>query len=378
MPRTAIDLQNAVRARLLEKTALVGTLNEEDIARVIREVSPLVGADLLHSMTREIYADIDGIGPLQQFLADDDITDVMAVAKRGVWVERSGVLERTPLDLSETQIRQIIERIVGPLGLRIDRASPMVDARLADGSRVNAIAPPLAIDGPCLTIRKFAMRQIPLTCIAAPHLIPLLTQFVAMRCNIIVSGGTGAGKTTLLNALSGYIDERERVVTIEDTAELRLQQRHIVRLEARPANSEGVGCITIRDLVRNALRMRPDRIIVGEVRGAEALDMIQAMNTGHEGSLSTCHANSCGDALHRIETMMLMSDVSLPISAVRRQIASAVDFIVQIRRSKTGKREVVEIAEVQLLEDTIIATSIANATTLLKQPCRPRALGAVS
>ncbi|MBK9180241.1 MAG: CpaF family protein [Acidimicrobiales bacterium] len=263
-----------------------------------------------------------------------------------VWVERRGRVERTPLTLDGPTIEHLIERIVAPLGLRIDRASPLVDARLPDGSRVNAVVPPLAVDGPCLTIRRFGARAVTLAEVCPPGVAPFLAWAVGARCNVLVSGGTGAGKTTLLNALAGEIPAEERVVTVEDAAELRLPREHVVRLEARPANAEGVGEVRVRDLVRNALRMRPDRIVVGEVRGPEALDMLQAMNTGHEGSLSTCHANSPADALRRLETMILMGDVALPLAAVREQLAASLDLVVQIARRPGGGRAVVEVAEV--------------------------------
>ncbi len=255
-------------------------------------------------------------GPLEPILADPEVTEVMVNGPGRVWVERAGRLERVPVALDTPAIEHLIEKVVAPLGLRVDRSSPLVDARLPDGSRVNAIVPPLAVDGPCLTVRRFGARAIPLAAFAAPSVVALLAWAVAARLNVLVSGGTGAGKTTLLNALAGCIPPGERVVTVEDAAELRLPGEHVVRLEARPANAEGAGEVRIRELVRNALRMRPDRIVVGEVRGPEALDMLQAMNSGHEGSLSTCHANSPDDALRRLETMVLMGDVGLPLAAV--------------------------------------------------------------
>ncbi|MBA2436732.1 MAG: CpaF family protein [Acidimicrobiia bacterium] len=263
-----------------------------------------------------------------------------------VWVERRGRLERMETSLDTATIERLIERVVGPLGLRIDRSSPLVDARLPDGSRVNAVVPPLAVDGPCLTIRRFGARRLTLAEVCPPGVAELLAWAVRSRANVLVSGGTGAGKTTLLNALGAEIPAGERVVTIEDAAELRLPGEHVVRLEARPANAEGVGEVPLRQLVRNALRMRPDRIVVGEVRGPEALDMLQAMNTGHEGSLSTCHANSPADALRRLETMVLTGSVALPLEAVREQVHAAVDLIVQVARTADGWRGVVEVAEV--------------------------------
>jgi pilus assembly protein CpaF len=248
--------------------------------------------------------------------------------------------------LDAATIEHLIERVVGPLGLRVDRSSPLVDARLPDGSRANAVVPPLAVDGPCLTIRRFGVQQVSLDDVCPPGVAPLLRWAVAVRLNLVVCGGTGAGKTTLLNALAAAVPAGERIITVEDAAELRLPSEHVVRLEARPANAEGVGRVTVRELVRNALRMRPDRIVVGEVRGAESLDMLQAMNTGHEGSLSTCHANSPADALRRLETMALMAGTGLPLAAVREQLASAIDLVVQVARQPGGARRVVAVEEV--------------------------------
>jgi pilus assembly protein CpaF len=248
--------------------------------------------------------------------------------------------------LAARTVFQLIERVVTPLGLRVDRTSPLVDARLPDGSRVNIVVPPLAIDGACITIRRFGAHAIPLSELCSTTVASVLAWAVRRRANILVSGGTGAGKTTLLNALAANVPDGQRVITIEDAAELRLPGRHVVRLEARPANADGLGAVSVRSLVRNALRMRPDRIIVGEVRGGEALDMVQAMNTGHEGSLSTCHANSPADALRRVETMVLMSDVALPLDAVREQLASAVDLVVHVVRDANGRRRIEQVAEV--------------------------------
>jgi pilus assembly protein CpaF len=263
-----------------------------------------------------------------------------------VWIERSGELRATDVHIDLATIELLVERVVAPLGLRVDRTSPLVDARLPDGSRVNVIIPPLAIDGPCITVRRFGTRAIPLGELCTPEVAEMLEGAVTARANRIVSGGTGAGKTTLLNALAAAIPDGERIVTVEDAAELRLPGRHVVRLEARPANADGVGAVTVRALVRNALRMRPDRIVVGEVRGAEALDMLQAMNTGHEGSLSTCHANSPADALRRVETMVLMDAADVPLAAIREQLVSALDLVVHMARQADGSRRVVAVAEV--------------------------------
>ena len=287
-----------------------------------------------------------GLGVLDTLLADPDVSDVMVNGPGPVWIERAGVVEQAGTTLDRRAIDLLVERIVGPLGLRVDRSSPLVDARLPDGSRVNVVVPPLAIDGPCITIRRFATRALPLSAFAPADVARVLADAVTARRTILVSGGTGAGKTTLLNALAAHIPPTERLVTVEDIAELQLAQPHVVRLEARPPNAEGVGGVTIRELVRNALRMRPDRIIVGECRGGEALDMVQAMNTGHAGSMSTCHANSPADALHRVETMVLMAGLSLPLAAVRGHLQSALDLVVQVARTSDGSRAVVEVAEV--------------------------------
>lgn len=368
-------VRNAARDYLLKCVKPGEVLTNETVEQAVRSVAPLLANEIVERIARLLHYDIEGIGQLQPFIEDETITDVLAIAGKGVWIERQGMLHDASLCLDNAQLLQTIERIVAPLGLRIDRSFPLVDARLPDGSRVNAIIPPLALDGACLTIRKFAVRTIPLERIAAPHLAEILRLLVQMRCNILVSGGTGAGKTTLLNALSAHIENDERVITIEDTAELRFSHRHTVRLEARTANSEGIGGVSIRELVRNALRMRPDRIIVGEVRGGETLDMIQAMNTGHEGSLSTCHANSPGDALRRLETMMLMSNVELPLAAVRSQISSAVDYVVQIRRFRDGSRRVTEIAEVNEESEGHGTTTLADGKKSYAKPRRLRLEG---
>jgi len=319
----------------------------ERLAALVGEEAPLLGTRQRARVVEEVLAEVQGLGPLEPLLADPTVTEVMVNGPGQVWVERAGRLERIALDLDADSVEHLIEKVVSPLGLRVDRSAPLVDARLPDGSRVNAVVPPLAVDGPCLTIRRFGTRPVPLDAFAPPTTVALLAWAVEARLNLLVSGGTGAGKTTLLNALGGHIPAGERVVTIEDAAELRLPADHVVRLEARPANAEGAGAVPVRTLVRNALRMRPDRILVGEVRGPEALDMLQAMNTGHEGSLSTCHANSPADALRRLETMILMGDVDLPLDAVRAQLESALDVVVQVARAPGGTRQVVEVAEVR-------------------------------
>ena len=341
---TGTALKGRVLARLMADGP--GGRLPERVTELVAQEAPLRAPDDQARVVREVLAEVCGLGVLEPILADPDVTEVMVNGPGRVWVERRGRLERVAVALDTAAIEHLIEKVVAPLGLRIDRSSPLVDARLADGSRVNAVVPPLAVDGPCLTVRRFGARAIPLADFAPPAVTSLLAWAVDARLNILVSGGTGAGKTTLLNALAGCIPPGERVVTVEDAAELRLPGDHVVRLEARPANAEGAGAVRIRELVRNALRMRPDRIVVGEVRGPEALDMLQAMNTGHEGSLSTCHANSPDDALRRLETMVLMGDVGLPLAAVRTQVEAALDLVVQVARRPDGSRRVVAVAEV--------------------------------
>jgi pilus assembly protein CpaF len=343
-----IDLSNreGVRAKILE---VVDEYLKEHPAGLNRlEYGKLVDS---------LLDDVVGLGPLQPLLEDGDITEVMINHPKQVFVERRGQLLLSPVTFeSAAQLRQVIDRIVSSIGRRVDESSPMCDARLRDGSRVNVVLPPLALEGPCMTIRKFSRDKLQpddLIAIgsATEDMIRFLRAAVRTRLNILVSGGTSSGKTTLLNVLSGFIPPEERIVTIEDAAELQLRQEHVIRLEARPPNVEGKGAVEIRDLVRNSLRMRPDRIVVGECRGGEALDMLQAMNTGHEGSMSTVHANSPYDALSRLETMVLMAGTDLPSRAIQKQIASAIDLIVQAERLRGGARKIVSIAEITGLEN---------------------------
>ena len=323
------------------------------------EQVPLTSAER-QRLTREIIDDVLGHGPIQRFLDDPEVTEVMVNRHDSIYVEKYGRLLKTDARFSSDEaLRRVIERIVSRVGRRIDESSPLVDARLADGSRVNAIIPPLAVNGPSLTIRKFAREALTVDKLVefgslSPEMAELLRACVLARMNIIVSGGTGTGKTTLLNVLSSFIPETDRIVTIEDAVELQLQQEHVVRLESRPANIEGRGEVSIRELVRNSLRMRPDRIVVGEVRGGESLDMLQAMNTGHDGSISTVHANSPRDAVARLETLVLMAGMDLPLRAIREQVASAVNLIVHITRLRDGSRRVTHITEVQGMEGDIV------------------------
>ena len=312
---------------------------------------------------QDILNEITGFGPLQPLLDDPEITEIMVNGPRKIYVEKKGRLERTNVVFEDNlQILKIIDRIVSPLGRRIDADSPMVDARLPDGSRVNAIVPPCAVDGPSLTIRKFQKEKLAMTRLIefkslTQGMADFLRACVLGRMNIVISGGTGSGKTTFLNVLSGFIPEEERIVTIEDAAELQLQQDHVVRLETKLADVEGQGTVSIRELVRNSLRMRPDRIVIGECRGGEALDMLQAMNTGHDGSLTTIHANSPRDALSRLETLVLMAGMDLPLKIVRQQISSAVDVIVQMSRMRDGTRKITAITEVAGMEGDVIVLS---------------------
>jgi pilus assembly protein CpaF len=336
----------------------------DNVFKAVTEELTLAGIPLTkeerRELVRQLTDDILGYGPLEQLLADDSVTEVMVNAADRVYIERSGKIERTPVRfVDEAHVMRIIDKIVSQVGRRVDEASPMVDARLPDGSRVNAIIPPLALTGPTLTIRKFSRDPYTINdLISFGTLSARGAQFLGAcvrgKLNILISGGTGTGKTTTLNAVSAFIPGDERIVTIEDAAELQLQQEHVITLESRPPNIEGTGEIKIRELVRNALRMRPDRIIVGEVRGAETLDMLQAMNTGHEGSLTTIHANSPRDALSRLETLVMTAGVELPHRAIREQIASAFDVLVQIQRLVDGTRKISHISEVVGMESDVI------------------------
>ncbi|MCS6852825.1 MAG: CpaF family protein [Gemmataceae bacterium] len=364
------ELKRHIHSKLVEKLDLskVSDLAGDTLRREIRLVverlcdteNPLLNRMERERLIDEVLDETFGFGPLEMLLKDPTISDILVNGPYTVYVERRGKLEKTDVKFRDNDhLLQIIDRIVSKVGRRVDETSPMVDARLPDGSRVNAIIPPLALDGPAMSIRRFGTNPLKLEDLLnykafTPEMAMLMEAAIKARLNIIISGGTGCGKTTLLNTLSAFIPNDERIVTIEDAAELQLQQEHVVRLETRPPNIEGKGEVTTRDLVRNALRMRPDRIIIGECRGAEALDMLQAMNTGHEGSLTTLHANSPRDAQARLETMIMMAGFELPVKAMRQQISSAVDLIIQANRLTGGPRKVTSITEVLNMEQDVI------------------------
>ncbi len=369
------EMKRRIHSKLVDKLDLtrVGDLEGDTLRREIRLVvehlcdteDTLLNRQERERLIEEVLDETFGLGPLEMLLKDSTISDILINGPRSVYVERRGRLEKTTVTFrNDKHLLQIIDRIVSKVGRRVDETCPMVDARLTDGSRVNAIIPPLSLDGPAVSIRRFGANPLKLEDLLnykafTPEMVMLLEGAIKARLNIIISGGTGSGKTTLLNTLSSFIPNTERIVTIEDAAELQLQQDHVVRLETRPANIEGRGAITATDLVRNALRMRPERVIIGECRGPETLDMLQAMNTGHEGSMTTLHANTPRDALARIETMIMMTGVELPLKAMRQQIASAVDLIIQANRLQGGPRKITHITEVVGLEqDTVVMQDI--------------------
>jgi pilus assembly protein CpaF len=364
------ELKSRVHNRLFEALDLarLSKVSEDRVRqdvslatqRILEDEKVLLTLDERDRFVREIQDEVFGLGPLEPLLADPTVTDILVNGHSQIYVERRGRLEKTSARFKDdTHLMRIIEKIVSAVGRRVDETTPMVDARLADGSRVNAIIPPLALDGPIMSIRRFGSDPLGVDDLVAvgaltPEIVQLLSGIVKARLNVLISGGTGAGKTTLLNVVSSFIPDHERIVTIEDSAELLLRQEHIVRLETRPANIEGRGQIAQRDLVINSLRMRPDRIIVGEVRGGECLDMLQAMNTGHDGSLTTIHANSPRDALMRAETMVAMTGLDIPPRAVRNQIASAIDVVIQLERLSDGKRRLTSLQEINGMEGDVI------------------------
>ena len=354
---TTLDREHAIRAAVHRQLiaaegahGLVGAAAHEVRARVeglVNAEDPLLTVDRRKVVVAEVMNTVLGLGPLEPLLADPNIDEIMINGSGRCFVERDGVLQSVPLAIDDDGIVRLVDRILAPLGLRLDRSSPMVEARLADGSRLHAVIPPLAIDGPCVTIRRFGARILGVEAFGAgPEALDALRAMIESGVNVLISGGTGSGKTTLLNALTGYVGANDRVVTIEETAELRLSRDHVVRLEARPANAEGSGAVSVRELVRAALRMRPDRLVIGEVRGGEALDLLQALNTGHEGSLSTVHANSPVDALRRLSTLALFGNAGLPHDAICEQLCAAIDVVVQVGRTGTGARQIVSVVEV--------------------------------
>jgi pilus assembly protein CpaF len=371
LARAQQEVKSAVHRELIDKADLEKLLYMQDtrgrqqllalILQLVSEHGVPFSASERTRLANEVMDEVFGLGPLEPLLQDPTVTDILVNTADVVYVERGGVLEETNVVFKDNHhLMHIIEKIVSEVGRRVDESSPMVDARLKDGSRVNAIIPPLAIDGPILSIRRFGTDPLTAQDLLSyreltPGMMDVLEKAVKARLNVVVSGGTGAGKTTLLNVLSGFISPRERIVTIEDSAELRLKQRHVVRLECRPPNIEGKGGVRQRELLINALRMRPDRIIVGEVRGEEALDMLQAMNTGHDGSITTVHANSPRDAIARIETMSLMANLNLPEMAMRQQIAAAIQIIVQVSRMSDGSRRVTHISEITGTSEQVVS-----------------------
>jgi pilus assembly protein CpaF len=365
-----LDLKTRLHERLLEELNLAAIDKiakvdlRREVAAIVNELLTSEGTALnakeFNLLIEELLDEVLGLGPLEPLLKDPMVTDILVNTHRQVFVERHGVLEATPVRFqNERHLLRIIDRIVSAVGRRVDESQPWVDARLADGSRINAIIPPCALDGPLLSIRKFSREPLTIERLIAndaltQEMATLLNGIVKARLNLLISGGTGSGKTTLLNAVSSYISARERIVTIEDSAELQLQQIHVARMETRPPNIEGRGAVAQRDLLRNALRMRPDRIIVGEVRGAEALDMLQAMNTGHDGSITTIHANSPRDALARLEQMIMMTGVDFPLRSMRAQISSAIQVVLQLERMSDGRRRIVSVQEITGMEGDVV------------------------
>ena len=363
-------LVEAVHRRVID-TMAEGRMPAVDIAGIVRALAPLTPTHVLDDVVARVAARVHGMGPLEPLLADASVSEVMINGPGPVWIERGGTVSRSGVSLDRAAVDLLIERIVSPLGRRVDQLTPCVDGRLPDGSRVHVAVPPVAVDGPYVTIRRFVVPDVALEMFAGPPVVALLEELVDRGANLVVSGGTGAGKTTLLNALAGRVSHHQRVITIEDAAELQLEHPHVVRLEARPESREGGGSVTIRDLVRNALRMRPDRLVVGEVRGPEALDLLHALNTGHAGCLSTVHANGPVDALRRLAALATAADERLGVEAVRDHVTAAIDAVVHLGRSPDGTRRIVAVAEVTdhdrvrlLAGDTEVCSPIARAARL--------------
>lgn len=372
MPDTAMpDTAQAIHRRLVDDHLADGRsepLQRDQVTEFVRSRYPLLTQDDREELADHVLALANGLGPLHELMEDDLISEIMVNGPGYVLVERDGRIAATDIALNLPEVEHIIERVVAPLGLNIDRRQPFGDARLADGTRVNIVVPPLALDGPYITFRRFRAKKLPLEEFTTSGTASLLRWLVRTKANIVISGGTGTGKTTLLNALAAAIPLGERIVTIEDAAELQLESDHVVRLETRPANADGVGAVDARALVRNALRMRPDRIIIGEARGSEVLDMLQAMNTGHEGSLSTCHANSAADAMRRLEMMALLHGGGLSLEAIRSQLAASVDVIVHLARTSGGRR-ITAVAEVSKTSEAKVQL-LADEAGLFKLPRR--------
>ena len=363
-------LVEAVHRRVIDTMTDV-PMQSVDIAGIVRTLAPLTPTDVVDDVVARVAARVHGLGSLEPLLADASVSEVMINGPGPVWIERGGTVSRSGVSLDRDAVDLVIERIVAPLGRRVDQLTPCVDGRLPDGSRVHVAVPPVAVDGPYVAIRRFVVPDVALEMFAGPPVVALLEELVDRGANLIVSGGTGAGKTTLLNALAGRVSHRQRVITIEDAAELQLDHPHVVRLEARPESREGGGAVTIRDLVRNALRMRPDRMVVGEVRGPEALDLLHALNTGHAGCLSTVHANGPVDALRRLAALATAADERLGVEAVRDHVTAAIDAVVHLGRSQDGTRRLAAVAEVTghdqvrlLADDAEVCSSIARAARL--------------
>lgn len=368
-PKSAVPeaLVDAVHARVLD-AAKDGPLDSVDVAGIVRAIEPLASARLADDVVARVSARVDGLGPVEPLLNDPAVSEVMVNGPGPVWIEIDGVSSVSDVVLDRAEVDLLIERVVAPLGRRVDQSSPFVDGRLPDGSRVHVAVPPVAVDGPYVTIRRFVVPDAALDMFTGPQCAALLDDLIRRGANVVVSGGTGAGKTTLLNALAARVSGDHRVITIEDAAELQLDHPHVVRLEARPESREGAGAVTIRDLVRNALRMRPDRLVVGEVRGPEALDLLHALNTGHAGCLSTVHANGPVDALRRLATLATAADERLPVEAVREHVTAAIDAVVHLERRADGARRVAAVTEVAAHDEVRL---LADDSGVVAQPLRP-------